>query len=338
MEKVLVTGASGFIGAHCIIKLLDKGYHVRGTVRNMERVTQLKEMFAQHTDKVENLSFVPLDLMSDTGWKAAASGCTYIMHVASPVPTTLPKDENEIILPAREGTLRALRAGTDAGVKRVVLTSSIAAVCYGHSDHSKTFTEADWSVIDSGDVMAYPKSKTIAEQAAWQLMEETGTDMELVTINPCLVFGPALEKDIGSSLEVVKKMLKGEMPGAPKIGWPIVDVRDVAEMHLLAMTNPEAKGQRFICANDTMWMMDIAKVLQQHFPQYRRKLPKRTLPNWLIKATALFDAQIRSVLTELDKPQHVSSQKARDVLGWTPRSNEEAIVSAAKSMIEYKVV
>ena len=338
MEKVLVTGASGFIGAHCIIKLLEKGYDVRGTVRNMERVTQLKEMFAQHTDKVENLSFVPLDLMSDTGWKAAASGCTYIMHVASPVPTTLPKDENEIILPAREGTLRALRAGTDAGVKRVVLTSSIAAVCYGHSDHSKTFTEADWSVIDSGDVMAYPKSKTIAEQAAWQLMEETGTDMELVTINPCLVFGPALEKDIGSSLEVVKKMLKGEMPGAPKIGWPIVDVRDVAEMHLLAMTNPEAKGQRFICANDTMWMMDIAKVLQQHFPQYRRKLPKRTLPNWLIKATALFDAQIRSVLTELDKPQHVSSQKARDVLGWTPRSNEEAIVSAAKSMIEYKVV
>ena len=338
MEKVLVTGASGFIGAHCVIKLLESGYAVSGTIRNLSRAEELKSMFARYTDKTDHLSFAKADLLSDEGWEAAADGCTYIMHVASPVPTRLPRHEDDIIIPAREGTLRALRAGKAAGVKRVVLTSSIAAICYGHNDHQKTYTEADWSIVDKGDVMAYPKSKTIAEKAAWQFMEETGTEMELTTVNPSLVFGPALEKDFGSSLEVIKKMMAGELPGAPKIGWPVVDVRDVAEMHVLAMTHPDAKGERFICANDTMWMIDIAQVLQRHFPAYRKKVPGRTLPNWLIRISALFDPTVRSVLSELDKPQYVTSEKAQKVLGWTPRSNEEAIISAAKSLIDYQVV
>ena len=338
MENVLITGASGFIGAHCIIQLLESGYKVRGTVRNLSRVPALTEMFARHTDKVNHLSFVQADLLSDDGWEEAAAGCTYLMHVASPVPTTLPKHEDDIIVPARDGTLRALQAGMAAGVKRVVLTSSIAAICYGHRDNSKTFTESDWSIINRPDVMAYPKSKTIAEQAAWDLIKESKTDMELVTVNPGLVLGPALEKDFGSSLEVVKKMMNGELPGAPKIGWPIVDVRDVADMHLKAMVHPEAGGQRFICANETMWMLDIAMVLQRHFPKYRKKVPKRTLPNWLIKISALFDPTVRSVISELDKPQYVSSQKARDMLGWEPRLNKEAVRAAAESLIRYGVV
>lgn len=337
-DKVLVTGASGFIGSHCIVKLLERGYQVRGTIRNMSRAKDLKQAIGKHTANLDQLEFVAADLMKDKGWNEAVQGCKYVLHVASPVPIKLPKHEDELIKPAKEGTLRVLKACIENDVKRLVLTSSIAAICYGHQEKGKTYTEADWSNIDGKRVVAYPKSKTIAEKSAWDYLASRNSSLEMTVVNPSVVFGPALEKDFGSSLEIIRKLMAGEMPGVPKIAWPIVDVRDVAEMELLAMTSPAAPGNRYICANDTMWIGEIGEVLKQNFPEFKKKISTRTLPNWLVKLSAIFDPAVKSVITELDNPQYVSSEKAKKELGWTCRSNEEAISAAAKSLIEYQIV
>lgn len=337
-EMVLVTGASGFIGAHCIIRLLEAGYRVRGTIRDLSKSPRLLDVIGRHTLHTDKLDFVQANLLEDEGWDKAVNGCAYVLHVASPVPITLPRDENDIIKPAKEGTLRVLKAAVQAGVKRVVLTSSIAAICYGHNEKGKTYTEEDWSDVEGKGVMAYPKSKTVAERAAWEYMKTNGGKTEMVAVNPSVVFGPALEKDFGSSLEIIRKMMAGDLPGAPKIAWPIVDVRDVAEMHLLAMTTAGISGERFICAGKTLSVIDIARVLREHFPEYRKKIPGKTLPNFLVRISALFDPSVRSVLTELGRSQFVSNQKARDVLGWQNRGVEEAITDGAKSLIKYKIV
>ncbi len=335
---VLVTGASGFIGSHCIVSLLENGYQVKGTIRDLSRGEQIRNFIQNHTKYADNLSFASADLMKDEGWEEAMEGCTYVLHVASPVPINLPKDENEIIKPAKEGTIRVLKAADKTGVKRVVITSSIAAICYGHSDYKKTFTEADWTNLAGKNLTAYPKSKTIAEKAAWSYLEETGSKLELVAVNPSVVLGPALEKDFGSSLELVRKIMGGELPGAPKIGWPIVDVRDVAKMQLLAMTEPKAVGKRYICANETMFIKDVAKVIKDNFPAYQNKISVRNLPNWVVRISALFDPTVKAVLSELGNPQYVSSEKAKEDLNWTCRSNEEAIISAAQSLIDHQIV
>ncbi|MGB3464060.1 MAG: aldehyde reductase [Cyclobacteriaceae bacterium] len=337
-EKVLVTGASGFIAAHCIIKLLDYGYTVKGTVRDFSKINSLKEMFGRYTVNTDKLSFVKANLLEDEGWLEATSDCDYVLHVASPVPIKLPKDENDIIRPAKEGTLRVLRAAVSNQVKRIVLTSSIAAICYGHKSTGQVFTEKDWSDVYGEGVVAYPKSKTLAEKAAWEFMKSQGGSTEMVALNPSVVLGPALEKDYGSSLEIIKKILAGDLPGAPKIAWPVVDVRDVAEMHILAMKASDVDGERFICAGETLSIIDIARILRDHFPKYKKKIPRKTLPNWLVRLSAIFDSSVKSVITELGKPQYVSSEKARNLLGWQPRSAEEAIVDGAKSLIAYKII
>lgn len=337
-KKVLVTGASGFIGSHCVLRLLNAGYQVRGTIRDLSRADDLKKIFSNHTKETNNLEFVQADLMKDDGWNEAVKDCIFVLHVASPVPIKLPKHEDDIIKPAKEGTLRVLKACIENNVERLVLTSSIAAICYGHYQRDKIYTETDWSNIDGPNVVAYPKSKTIAERAAWDYLNDQNSSLEMVAVNPCVVLGPALEKDFGSSLEIVRKIMAGEMPGTPRIGWPIVDVRDVAEMEILAMTNPKAPGNRYICANETMWMSEISQVLKENFPAYKQKISIRTLPNWLVRLSSVFDSTIKSILTELDKPQYVSSQKAIDQLGWSCRSNEEAIKAAAQSLIDHKVI
>ena len=337
-DKVLVTGASGFIGSHCVLKLLERGYSVRGTIRSMSRAEGLKQIIGKHTANLDQLEFVEADLLKDKGWDEAVGGCKYVLHVASPVPVKLPKHEDELIKPAKDGTLRVLKACIKNDVKRLVLTSSIAAICYGHKEKNKVYTEADWSNIDGKGVVAYPKSKTIAERSAWDYLASQNSSLEMTAVNPSVVFGPALEKDFGSSLEIVRKLMAGEMPGAPKIAWPIVDVRDVAEMELLAMTSAVAPGNRYICANDTMWISEIGEVLKRNFPGFKKKISTRTLPNWLVKVSALFDPAVKSVITELDNPQYVSSEKAKRELGWSCRSNEEAIIAAAKSLMDYQIV
>ena len=336
MSKVVVTGATGFIGAHIIIQLLNEGHDVKGTMRNLQRADAMRKIYGEHTDKLDNLSFAKLDLMSDEGWDKAFKGADYVIHVASPVPAEIPKDENDVIEPAKQGALRALKAAANNGVKRVVMTSSVAAIMYGHDNPNGTFTEEDWSNPQSKSNSAYTKSKTLAERAAWDFVGgQEGNGLELVTINPGMVLGPVLESDFGTSAIVVKKLMEGTFPGTPQLGWPVTDVRDVAQMHLLAMTTPKAAGERFIAANGFMWMNDIAKVLKQELPEKTKKVPTKNLPTWLMRILANFDKEVKSVAFELGLKRETPSDKAQKILGWQPRSNTDAIVSTAETLLQY---
>lgn len=339
MSKVVVTGATGFIGSHIIIQLLNQGHDVVGTMRNLERGDAMRDIFSRHTNQLDRLSFAKIDLMSDEGWDEVFTGADYVIHVASPVPVETPKDEDDIIEPARQGALRAMNAASRAGVKRVVLTSSVAAIMYGHAREKDLFDEHDWTnPADKNDNSAYTKSKTLAERAAWKFLEKDNSGLELVTINPGVVLGPVLESDYGASATVVKKLFDGAFPGTPKIGWPITDVRDVAEMHVLAMTAPAAAGERFIAANGFLWMNDIARVLKEKMPEKSQKVPTRNLPIWLMRILANFDKEVKSVAFELGRYRDTPSDKARKLLGWKPRSNEEAIISCAESLIAHGAV
>jgi nucleoside-diphosphate-sugar epimerase len=335
MSTILVTGGSGFIGSHTILQLLAAGHQVRTTIRDLKREgdvrAMLKEGGAQTGDR---LSFVAADLTNDAGWPEAVAGCEYVLHVASPLPERVPKDENELIVPAREGTLRVLRASRDAGVKRVVLTSSFAAVGYGHKQRNEPFTEQDWTDPNCGDVLPYTKSKTLAEHAAWNFMAAEGGNLELSVINPVGVFGPVLGPDYSASILIVQRMMDGAMPGAPRLYFGIVDVRDVADLHIRAMTHPAAKGERFLAvAGDSMSMLEIAKVLKNRTGAYAKRVPSREVPNWMVRLIAIKDPAAKQLLPELGKKKNATNEKAKRLLGWTPRSNEEAIVATAESLV-----
>ncbi|PMD30453.1 NAD(P)-binding protein [Hyaloscypha variabilis F] len=339
---VLVTGGSGFIGSHIILQLLAAGYTVRTTVRSLKREAEvrqtLKDAGAVGDDR---LSFFAADLTKDEGWSEAVAGCTYVLHVASPFPLALPKHEDDLIIPAREGALRVLRASKDAGVKRVVLTSSFAAVGYGHPARETPFTEEDWSILDGKvPVPPYQKSKTIAEKAAWDWIKSDGGSLELVVVNPVGVFGPVLGKDYSTSIEIVKKALDGSVPGCPKVSLGAVDVRDIADLEIRAMTDPAAKGERFIGTNDgaSVSILDIAKILRKARPDQSKKAPTRELPNWLVHAVAFFDSSIRQILPELGHAPQISNEKAKRVLGWKPRSTEDGIVATADSLFQHKIL
>ncbi len=337
---VLVTGASGFIAMHCVLKLLKKSYKVRGTLRSPERETRLRQTFEKHTNADGRLEFFTANLLDDDGWDDAVKGCQYILHVASPLPHQPPKHEDDVIQPAREGTLRVLKAALSANVKRVVMTSSIAAVVSGHAeDDSKVYNEEDWSRTDR-DIGAYEKSKTLAERDAWDFVKglESDNTLELSVINPGLVLGPILDKDYSASGEVIRKIMRRELPGLPDLSWPMVDVRDVADAHLAAMTTPEAAGMRFCCAIENARMQDIALILDKKFANRGYKVPTRKLPNIVVRFAALFDKTIRLVLKDLGKRTEVSNARIKEVLAWNPRSLEEMVVTMAESMIEYGVV
>lgn len=334
-QRVLVTGASGFIALHCVRELLERGYNVRGTLRSLAREDEVRKALANTAGAQDRarLEFVETDLTKDDGWDAAVAGCDYVLHLASPLPMAEPDDENELIVPAREGVLRVLKAASGAGVKRVVMTSSVASIVYGHNE-SRVFTEADWSNVDA-PIGAYAKSKTLAERAAWDFMASLpqGT-MELAAINPGLVLGPALNADTSPSLEVVRKLLAREVPGSARFGWAPVDVRDIAWLHVEAMINPDAAGKRFICALDHTWMEELAEILSTH----GFRVPTRKLPSFVVRLVALFDKTVRMVLHELGKREDVSNEQTRRVLGWQPRSVEEATLSAARSLSDLGVV
>lgn len=338
-ELVLVTGGSGFIGAHTIVQLLKSGARVRATLRTPSREGEVREMIAAGGVQAnDRLSFVKADLMSDEGWLDAARGCDYVLHVASPFPTGLPKHEDDLIVPAREGTLRALKAAKSAGVKRAVVTSSFAAIAYGQrSDANAPYTEADWTDPRSRDASAYVKSKTIAEQAAWDFAKREG--LEIATVNPVAVLGPLLGKDFSTSLELVKILLEGKMPGCPKIGFPLVDVRDVASLHILAMRHPDAAGQRFIATNEGFtWLVEIAHALRARMGAEARKVPTRELPNWLVRLFGKFDPLVAQIVPELGRYRPATSAKAVNMLGWTRIGNAEAIEASARSLIDLGVV
>jgi nucleoside-diphosphate-sugar epimerase len=326
-----VTGGSGFIGSHCILDLLRAGYRVRTTVRSPDRQATVRELLG--AESAEALSFATADLTSDAGWADAVSGCDFVLHVASPFPLGPPKHEDDLIVPAREGALRVLAAARDARVKRVVMTSSFAAIGYGTAG-DRQFSEEDWTNPDGEGVSAYAKSKTLAERAAWDFIEREGAGLELSVVNPVGVFGPVLGSDYSTSIQLVKRLLDGAMPGLPRVAFGIVDVRDVADMHVRAMTDPGAAGERFLAvAGEFMTVAEIAALLRERMGADAKNVPTRMLPNWLVRLVSRFDSSVRQIVPELGKVKQASNAKAKRVLGWTPRSNEEAIVASAESLL-----
>jgi dihydroflavonol-4-reductase len=334
MSTVLVTGGSGFIGSHAILQLLAAGHQVRTTVRSLKRERDVRDLLREGgVEPGDKLSFFATDLESDAGWREAIVGCEFVLHVASPFPPGVPKHENELIVPARDGALRVLRASRDAGVKRVVLTSSFAAIGYGTGEkpHNAPFDERDWT-NPKANVSAYVKSKTLAERAAWEFIAREGSGLELSVVNPVAVFGPVLGPDYSTSIALIKRMLDGGMPGSLKLYLGVVDVRDVVDLHIRAMTNPAAKGERFIAAaGDFLPMIEIARILRR-MGELGKKVPTRELPNWLVRLIALPVREVRQTLPELGKIKNATNEKARRVLGWQPRSNEQCIVATAESL------
>lgn len=335
-STVLVTGGSGFIAAHCILKLLEQGHRVRTTIRNPSRERDVRAMLeVGGAEPGERLSFAIADLERDSGWAEAVAGCEYVLHVASPFPEHLPKHEDDLIVPAREGALRVLRAARDAGVRRVVLTSSFAAIGYGHAPRTAPFDETSWTNPDGDDVRPYVKSKTLAERAAWDFMRDQGGALELSCVNPVGVFGPVLGPDYSTSILVVQRMMDGKIPGCPRVSFGVVDVRDVADLHVVAMTHPAAKGERFLAvAGDFMSVLAIARTLRARLGAAAKRVPTLELPDFLVRIAAMIDPAVKQVLPELGKSRNATSEKARRVLGWTPRTNEEALVATAESMLK----
>ncbi len=334
-ELVLVTGGSGFLGVHCVLALLNAGYRVRTTVRSLEREPDVRAMLERAGAKpgVE-LEFATANLLEDAGWADAAAGCKYVLHVASPFPVREPKDENEIIVPARDGALRVLQAAKQAGVKRVVLTSSFAAVGYGTEVLTRPYTEEDWT-DPNGPVSAYVKSKTLAERAAWDFVRGEGSGLELAAVNPVGILGPALGPDTSTSIDLVLRLLKGAAPGLPKITFGLVDVRDVADLHLRAMTDARAAGERFLAVADGMLAIpEVAALLRERLGPVARKVPTRVLPDWMVRVAAVVDPSLSEMARRLGNHREVSNEKAKSFLGWKPRSNEEAITATAESLLE----
>jgi nucleoside-diphosphate-sugar epimerase len=332
-QTVLVTGGSGFIGGWCVVELLKRGYTVRTTVRSLAKEAAARAAIASEVDPGDRLTFFPAELTKDDGWDAAVAGCDYVLHVASPLGVEDPKDPQVLITPARDGALRALKAAAKAGVKRVVMTSSVAATYRPPGKADSVSDETVWTNPKDKGVGAYPQSKTIAEKAAWTFMAEHGGAMTLATVNPALVIGPVLTKENLGSVQVIQRLLNGSMPGTPRLGFNLVDVRDVADLHIRAMTAPDAAGQRFIAAGDYYWLADMAKVLKAKLGARAGKVPTRPLPDVVLRLIAIFDPTLRIVVPNLGLKHEFSSAKAQTMLGWTPRPAETSIVECAESLI-----
>ena len=335
MSTVLVTGGSGFIGSQCMLQLLAAGHQVHATLRNLGREPEVRGMLREGgVEPGERVAFLAADLQSDAGWPQAVAGCEYVLHVASPFPQNVPKNPDELIVPAREGALRVLRVARDAGVKRVVLTSSFAAVGYGKRPQSAPFDETCWTDPDGTDVMPYAKSKTLAESAAWDFIAREGGALELSVVNPVGVFGPVLGPDYSTSILLVQRLMDGAMPGCPRLSFGVVDVRDVADLHLRAMTSPAAKGERFLAVSgDFLSILDMAKVLKARLGDAARRVPVRQLPDFLVRLAAIADPAVKQIIPELGKTKNATSAKAKRLLGWSPLPREDALVATAESLL-----
>jgi nucleoside-diphosphate-sugar epimerase len=334
-DLVLVTGGSGFLAIRCIDQLLRAGYRVRTTVRSLTREPEVRAVLSNAgTPRQESLTFVTANLSHDEGWPEAMAGCRFVLHVASPLPSKHPKNEDELILPARHGALRVLRAARDAGVKRVVQTSSFAAIGHGHEPQTAPFDETTWTNLDGPAVSAYTKSKTLAERAAWDFIYREGGSLELTAINPVVIFGPTLGPDLSPTVQLIQRLLDGGIPICPRIAFGVVDVRDVADLHLRAMTHPGAKGERFLAvAGDSIPLLYVAKILKEYMGATARRVPIREIPDWIVRFLSIFSSDMKLVTPELGSKLSGSSEKARRILGWVPRSNEKAIVACGESLV-----
>ena len=337
-ELVLVTGGTGFVAVHCILRLLADDTRVRATVRDPGRVDGLRALVRLGGADPTGLDIVAADLLDDAGWPDAVRGATHVLHVASPFPTRQPRHERDLIAPARDGTLRVLRAARDADVRRVVQTSSFAAIGYGPHP-GRRFTEEDWTDPDRPGISAYVKSKTLAERAAWDFIEREGGDLELTVVNPVGVFGPALGTDLSSSLALFLALMNGRFPAVPRGSVNAVDVRDVADLHVLAMRHPDAAGERFLAvAGDPISFHDMAVLLRRHLGADARHVPTRTLPRWLVRAGAFVSPELRAIAPQLRRARGASHEKATRMLGWNPRTPQEAILASARSLLELGLV
>jgi dihydroflavonol-4-reductase len=335
-KPILVTGASGFVALHTIIQLLQQGYKVRATMRTLSHEAEVHETISKYVQANDRLEIIFGNLEQDSGWDEAMKDIEYVLHIASPFPLFEPKCEDELIVPAVQGTLRVLRAAHNTKVKRVVQVSSNAAISSGHNGENKTFTEADWSDVGK-NIGAYSKSKTLAERAAWDFINgaENTNKMELVTVNPPLILGPVPNKNFRTSIELVRTLMLGQVPGVGRIKMGMVDVRDVASAIILAMNTPEAAGNRFLVAADTsMWIKDIADLLHNKYTARGYKINRFQFPSFLVRVIGLFDKKIARVTESLDWDYKLSNEKSKRMLKWSPRSAEKSILSMADSLIE----
>lgn len=326
---VLVTGGSGFLAGRAMIDLLESGYDVRTTVRDRSKGPRIEENISNEIGRAAGIEFLEADLAADDGWNEAVDGCRYVLHIASPFPPARPKDPQELIGPAVAGATRVIGAALDAGVERIVMTSSVAAIRGGEKPEDRPYTEEDWTEVDK--VEAYPQSKTLAEEAAWDLVDQRGEREKLAVINPSAILGPVMPDDDSFSLEAIQRMLDG-MPGAPKIGFSWVDVRDVSAAHLAAMEKPEAGGQRFIASGPFLWLSEVAGILRREEPELARKAPTRTVPKPVLRIMALFDPGIRALLGNIGIRSDFDTTKAREILGIEARPVEQTIVDCARSL------
>ena len=336
MSRVLVTGATGFIAGHAIEELIKSGHEVRGTVRSLRdpaRVAHLRSLAEALGGRLE---LVEADLSKDAGWEAAATGQEYVLHMASPFPASPPRDEAELVRPAVDGTLRVLRASARAGVRRVVMTSSLSAITSGRQPGEvRRRTEEDWG--DLGRSAPYAKSKTLAERAAWDFVADH-PELELVVINPGLVLGPLQHAATGTSVALVRRLLNREIPAVPELGFAPVDVRDVARAHVLAVEVPGAAGNRYICAGSNVWFGDMARILGEEFGSRGYRVPTRRMPYWMLWTVGRFDREVRLGLDFVGSAEQVSADKARRELGWSMRSVRETLADTGRSLIEHGIV
>lgn len=333
MPRVLVTGGSGFLASHCMKQLLERGYTVCTTVRSAAKQAALRADPA-----LAAVAVFIADLEADNGWAEAVAGCDYVLHVASPLPTRAPVNEDEVIRPACDGTLRVLRAARRARVKRVVLTSSFAAMGYGHaaSDRPTVIDERAWTNLNGAPVAAYIKSKTLAEAAAWDFYRRKNMPFEFTVLNAVVILGPTLGDQFPAPLQMLDKVLRGRIPACPRVYFGVVDVRDVADAHIRALESHRADGERFLLsAGDTLSFMELAQIIKTHLGRDGAKAPNWELPNGLVKLLAPFNAQLKSIVPQLGVKNTISNAKARTVLGWQPRSNERVILDAAKSLLNH---
>lgn len=336
-SRILVTGGTGYIAGVLIRQLLAAGWQVHTTVRDLKRGPALRKLLGVEAGD-ERLRCFAADLLHDAGWAAAAAGCSHVAHLASPLPAGVPRDANDLITPARDGALRALKAARDAGVQRFVMTSSVAAIAYGHGPGEHRFTEDDWTRLETPGIPAYVQSKTIAERAARDWVAREGGGIEFCTVNPSVVLGPVASADYSASVVIVQSLLQGHVPALPHIGFGIVDVRDVAELHWRALTAPGMADERFIACGGFLWLREVAAILRAELGEQARKVPTLSLPDWSVRLLAKFSPLVRNAAGELGTVRHQDSSHAREVLGWAPRPGREAIVATARDLIALGVV
>lgn len=338
-KKVLLTGVTGFLGSHTTIQLLEKGYNVIGTLRNIERADSIKKIINRHTKNIDNLTIVEANLNDQDIWLEISQDVDFIQHIASPFPRELPKNDEELIIPAKSGVLNVLNAAVANKVKRVVITSSMATVAYGKrkEELKRTFNETDWTdETNLKDSTPYYRSKTIAEKAAWKFMSQNNTNLELATVLPGAILGPVLENDFGTSANIVIKTLEGSIPALPKIGFDIIDVRSVADLLIRAMELPQATNNRYIASSGYLTFKEVAGILKKAYPD--KKIPSKELPNALVKLFSNFDKTLKPILIDLGIKRKLDNTKAIKGLSWNPIPIDKAILDCAKSIIELGIV